>query len=124
MKTETLLGGLEIEVTLTSGNTEQVFLRQLPIRQMPRMLAALEDENRLVELFCDKPDGWSDRLTVESFEQVILKGEALNADFFSRWVQRRLTRQEKVMPGITAQLARNAGLPLPTGSPNAPSAAA
>ena len=124
MKTETLFGGQEIEVSLTSGQTEQVFIRQLPIRQMPQMLAALEDENRLVELFCEKPEGWSDGLTVESFEKVVTEGERLNADFFSRWVQRRLTRQEKVMPGITEKLAKNAGLPLPTGSPSAPSAAA
>jgi hypothetical protein len=123
MKTETLFGGLEIEVTLVSGGTEKAFIRQIPIRQMPQMLAALEDENRLVELFCDKPEGWSDTLTVESFEKVVTEGEKLNADFFSRWVQRRLTRQEKVMPGITAQLARNAGLPSPIGSPSAPFAA-
>ena len=124
MKTETLFGGQEVEVSLTSGQTEQVFIRQLPIRQMPQMLAALEDENRLVELFCERPEGWSDGLTVESFEKVVTEGERLNADFFSRWVQRRLTRQEKVMPGITEKLAKSAGLPLPTGSPSAPSAAA
>lgn len=124
MKTETLFGGLEVEVSLTSGQTEQVFIRQIPIRQMPQMLAALEDENRLVELFCDKPEGWSDELTVESFEKVVTEGERLNADFFSRWVQRRLTRQERVMPGITEKLAKSAGLPLSTGSPSAPSAAA
>ena len=121
MSAETLFGGLEIEVALAAGGTEKVFIRQIPIRQMPRMLAALEDENRLVELFCDKPEGWSDTLTVESFEKLVTEGERLNADFFSRWVQRRLTRQEKVMPGITEKLARNAGLTLPAGSPNSPS---
>ena len=124
MSAETLFGGLEFEATLAAGGTEKVFIRQIPIRQMPRMLAALEDENRLVELFCDKPEGWSDALTVESFEKLVTEGERLNADFFSRWVQRRLTRQEKVMPGITEKLARNAGFPSPIGSPNAPSAAA
>ncbi len=120
MKTETLFGGLEVDVALTSGQTERIFIRQIPIRHMPRMLAALEDENRLVELFCDKPEGWSDGLTVESFEKVVTEGERINADFFSRWVQRRLTRQERVMPGITEKIARNAGLPLPTGSQDAP----
>jgi hypothetical protein len=123
MITETLFGGIELEVSLATGGTEKVFVRQIPVRLMPQMLATLEDENRLVELFCDRPEGWSDNLAVESFEKVILEGERLNADFFSRWVQRRLTRQEKVMPGITEQIARNAGLPLPIGSPNAPSAA-
>jgi hypothetical protein len=124
MSTDTLFGGVELEVSMVTGGTEKVFVRQIPVRLMQQMLAALEDENRLVELFCDRPEGWSDNLAVESFEKVVLEGERLNADFFSRWVQRRLTRQEKVMPGITEQIARNAGLPLPIGSPNAPSAAA
>ena len=123
MKTETLFGGLETDVKLHEGGTLTVFIRQIPIRLMPQMLAALEDENRLVELFCDKPEGWSDGLTPESFEKIITEGERLNADFFSRWVQRRLTRQERVMPGITEKIAKNAGLISPTGSPSAPSAA-
>jgi hypothetical protein len=123
MKTETLVGGLEVEVALTAGGKEKVFIRQIPVRLMPQMLASLEDENRLVELFCEKPEKWSDTLTVESFEKLVTEGERLNADFFSRWVQRRLSRQEKVMPGITEKLARSAGLPSPTGSPSAPSAA-
>ncbi|MCL4181228.1 MAG: hypothetical protein KJ072_26225 [Verrucomicrobia bacterium] len=123
MSTETLFGGAELEVNLVAGGTEKVFVRQIPVRLMPQMLAYLENENQLVELFCDRPEGWSDSLAVESFEKVVLEGERLNSDFFSRWVQRRLIRQEKVMPGITERLARNAGLPLPTGSPNAPSAA-
>ena len=123
MKTETLFGGAELEVALTAGGKEKAFIRQLPVRLMPQMLASLEDENRLVELFCDKPEGWSDTLDPESFEKVVTEGERLNADFFSRWVQRRLTRQERVMPGITEKLARSAGLSSPIGSPNAPSVA-
>jgi hypothetical protein len=91
---------------------------------MPQMMANLENENQLVELFCDRPKGWSDSITPESFEKVVQEGERMNTDFFVRWFQRRLTRQEKVMPGITEKLARNAGLPLPTGSPSAPSVAA
>jgi hypothetical protein len=124
MSTETLFGGAELEVDLVAGGTEKVFVRQIPIRLMPQMMAYLENENRLVELFCDRPKGWSDSITVESFEKVVQEGERLNTDFFVRWFQRRLTRQEKVMPGITEKLARNAGLPLTTGSPNSPSAAA
>ncbi|MCL4179172.1 MAG: hypothetical protein KJ072_15700 [Verrucomicrobia bacterium] len=124
MSTETLFGGAELEVNLVAGGTEKVFVRQFPIRLMPQMLTYLENESRLVELFCDKPEGWSDSITVESFERVVQEGERLNTDFFIRWFHRRLTRQEKVMPGITEKLVRNAGLPLPTGSPNAPSVAA
>lgn len=124
MKTDTLFGASPLEVTLASGDSQQVFVHQLPIRQMPELLAVMDDENRLAELYCQQPQGWSDTLTRESSEAVVIEGERLNGDFFSRWVGRRLARQEKVMPGITEKLAHNAGLPLPTGSPSAPSAVA
>jgi hypothetical protein len=60
MSTDTIFGGVELEVHLVAGGTEKVFVRQIPVRLMPQMLAALDDENRLVELFCDRPEGWSD----------------------------------------------------------------
>jgi hypothetical protein len=119
---ETIRGGVDLEVQLVGGGTEQVFVRQIPIRLMPQLLATLEDEPRMVELFCDRPEGWSDTLTPEAFERLVAEGERLNADFFSRWLRRRLDRQERLLPGITEQLARNAGLP--TGSLKSPSAAA
>ena len=119
---ENIRGGMDLELSLVGGGTEQVFVRQIPIRLMPQLLAALEDEPRMVELFCDRPEGWSDTLTPEAFEKIVAEGERLNADFFSRWLRRRLDRQERLLPGITEQLAKNAGLP--TGSLKSPSAAA
>jgi hypothetical protein len=119
---ETIRGGVDLEVQLIGGGTEAVFVRQMPIRQMPQLLAALEDEPRMVELFCDRPEGWSDTLTPESFERLVAEGDRLNAVFFSRWLRRRLDRQERLLPGITEQLAKNAGLP--TGSLKSPSAQA
>ena len=116
---ETINGGFEVEVRLIGGSCEKVFVRQLPIRLMPEHLARMENEPALVELFCDKPSGWSDTLTPESFEEVVIEGERLNADFFSRWLRRRLDRQERVLPGITEKLAENVGLPI--GSPKSPS---
>ena len=119
---ENIRGGMDLELSLVGGGTEQVFVRQIPIRLMPQLLAALEDEPRMVELFCDRPEGWSDTLTPEAFEKIVAEGERLNADFFSRWLRRRLDRQERLLPGITEQLAKNAGLP--TGSLKSPSAPA
>ena len=118
----TLCGGKDFEVKLSSGKTEKVFLRQLPIRLMPQLLAVLEDEPKMVELFCDRPEGWSEALTPASFESLVIEGEKVNADFFGRWLQRRLNRQERLLPGITERLAQNVGLPI--GSPNSPSEAA
>jgi len=119
---ENIRGGMDLELSLVGGGTEQVFVRQIPIRLMPQLLAALEDEPRMVELFCDRPEGWSETLTPEAFEKIVAEGERLNADFFSRWLRRRLDRQERLLPGITEQLAKNAGLP--TGSLKSPSAPA
>ena len=99
-------------------------IRQLPVSLYPAFLAAQDDEPKMVELLCDRPAGWADTLTPEAFEAIVIAGETLNTDFFSRWVQRRLSRQERLLPGITETLARSAGLPSPIGSPKSPSSAA
>jgi hypothetical protein len=117
----TVCGGKDVEVKLGNGSSESVFVRQLPIKLMTQLLAALEDEPKMIELFCDRPAGWSDSLTPESFEALVSEGERINADFFGRWLQRRLKRQERLIPGITERLAQTVGLPSPIGSPKSPS---
>jgi hypothetical protein len=113
---ETLVGGTTFVITKTDTAQETVQIRQLPVRLLPQMLAALEDEPAMVELFCDKPQGWSDSLSPESFEHIITEGERINADFFSRWAQRRIQRVERLLPGSTAKLVANLGLPSPISS--------
>lgn len=93
-------------VTKLDGSTETVFVRVLPVRDFPRLLGSLEDEPAMAEVFCDQPSGWAGQLNLESLEAVVLKGEKLNEDFFSRWAQRRLARQERIMPGITDRLVQ------------------
>src|SRR3954463_9053153 len=61
----TLLGGVDYSATKLDGSTETVRIRQLPIKQFPTYLTVLEDEPKMVELLCDKPEGWSDSLTPE-----------------------------------------------------------
>jgi len=116
----TLLGTEEISVTKRDGTVETVSVRLLPISAYPAMLAQLDDEIAMVEFYCSKPKGWAETLTLESFEQVILAGEKLNMDFFSRWAQRRIARQERLVPGITDKITSGA-LALPTSSPKPPS---
>lgn len=104
-KTETLLGGYTVKVAFNVGSsTEDVLVRQLPIKSFPALLAAADDEYKMAELYCDKPSGWAETLTLNSLEAVINEGERVNQDFFSRWVQRRLNRQEKMMPGVTEKV--------------------
>jgi hypothetical protein len=112
-KINTLLGGMDAVVTLLDGSSVTVRIRQLPVKLFPRLLEAQDDESKLVELLCDQAEGWADTLTVESFEQIVTLGEGLNSDFFSRWVRRRLERQERLIPGITEKISARCGLTLP-----------
>ncbi len=89
----TLLGGTEIAVQKTDGSNETVKVLQLPIKLFPRLRACMQDEGLQVELYCGKEKGWSDSLTPESHEKVITTGEAINRDFFLRWVERLKTRE-------------------------------
>lgn len=99
-------------VTKLDGTTEAVKVMQLPIRSMGDYLAAIDDESKLVELAANKEAGWSDSLTEESFEAVIIKMEELNADFFFRWLNRRAKR----MAGLAAFLPQGTSVTSPTGS--------
>src|SRR2546430_2523266 len=114
--TETLMEG-DLQVTLIGGATETVRIRQLAINQMPELLRRLDDEASMAELYADKPAGWAATLAPSDYIAVITRGDDLNAGFFSRWLARRLKRQELLLPGITQKLV---GLPLPSSSPKLP----
>lgn len=122
--TETLLGVGAATVRHADGRTEAVTLRQLPVRQLPDLLAALDDEARMLELFTGKPAAWVDALPPAEFERLLAEGERLNADFFGRWLARRLDRQEKLMPGLTDRLLARGLPPSPTPPPSSPSKSA
>lgn len=90
----------------TDGTGGEVFLRQVPIRQLPTYLATMDDEPALLELVADKPKGWADGLTVESHTELIAASEALNSDTFFAWLTRRVKRQEKLAPGSSGELGK------------------
>ena len=94
------------------GSSQDVFVRLVPVREFPRLLGAMEDEVELAEIFCAQPKGWADSLAPESLEAVVIRGDKLNDDFFSRWAKRRIARQERIMPGITE---KRLGIASPTG---------
>ncbi|HEV8523084.1 MAG TPA: hypothetical protein VGQ71_01185 [Terriglobales bacterium] len=118
----TLLGGETYTATRIDGTTEPVFIRQLPVKIYPVFLEAIDDEPRMVDILCDKPAGWSETMSPESFDFIATRGDALNQDFFYRWAQRRLARQEKLVPGITDRMLTASRLP--NTSPNSPSSPA
>jgi hypothetical protein len=121
----TLSGGVSLEVTYEDGTTHEIVLvRQLPVRLLPRYMAIAEDEARSVELFCDKPSGWSDKLAQPSFLAVLTKGEELNLDPLSSYAARAAARREKLMPGITERVLKNLVSASPTTAPGSPSGSA
>lgn len=94
---ETLLGEVDVAVETLQGATEVVRVLQLPIRQMPALAACIDDEERMAALYVDKEPGWSASIKREGIEAIIAMGERLNSDFFERWLQRRMARQERVL---------------------------
>jgi hypothetical protein len=113
-KTVALFGGEPIEVTLRDGVIEKdVFVRTLRVVDFPRVFSALDDEEKLAEIFCGKPEGWAATLSPASHEAIIEKGNELNSDFFCRWAQRRVAQRAKLAAGLT-ELPES---PSPTGLP-------
>jgi hypothetical protein len=105
---ETLRGGTKITVEIDAKPGEQPFheipIRQLKIKEMPAMMEAQGDEIALAALFTGKDKAFVESLTNFSHEAVIAEGNRVNADFFVRWVQRRMQTQERIMPGATSRI--------------------
>ncbi len=100
----TVLGGQQISTTKRDGSQETVLVRELSVSELPKYAAILDDESKTAELLCDKPEGWADSLTRESFVAVIAKGEEMNLSFFSDWMSRRLERNRRMLPGMEDKL--------------------
>lgn len=113
-KTETLLGGSTITVNTSNGGIE-VKVRQVPIKEFPAFLAVQDDEHAMIEFVCGQKKGFAETLTQDDHERLISEIDRVNGDFFPRWVQRRLKRSERLMPGITEKATASAGSNLPSG---------
>lgn len=106
-KMETLNGGSNLTAHYKDGTCETVKVRQLPIRLLPDYLKTVDDECARLELLCDKPAGWSDKLTQESHVDLLTAGEGLNNDSFFAWLRRRVQRQERLVPGSSGELGKH-----------------
>ena len=113
----TLMGGTETTVEKLDGTTETVKVRQLPVRLLQSYLLKLDDEAAAIELFCDKPEGWADTLTIASCAAIVTEGEKLNSESFFAWLQRRVARQERLVPNSTGEVGKQVLSISPTLSP-------
>jgi hypothetical protein len=101
---EVILGGVTVVAKLRDASIEEVKVRQLPIRLLTTKWAqSLGDEAALVELYCDKPEGWDDQLLAESHEEIIRIGEALNFPKLSRFAEAQRATVAK-MTVVTSEI--------------------
>ena len=101
----TLSGSLPLKVKRRDGVLEDVNVRDLHISEFPTLMAALGNEVRQVEIFCDKPEGWAKTLSNAAIVQIYELGQKINEPFFASWAQRRIQEQERIVPGITKRVA-------------------
>jgi hypothetical protein len=117
---EILRGGIaEHPAHLWDGTTETVSIRMLPVREYESFARVLENEPRMAEILCGRPEGWGDTLRPDSLGEIITQGERLNADFFVPWFRRRAERMERLVPGSVGQSGQ--GSPSPSSSPKSAS---
>ena len=88
----TVAGGVELEVAYrNNGSKEVVKVRQIPVSKTKELLLAQGDDAKSIELYCDKPDGWADTLTLESASDICEVGLKIHEDFWRRWWTRQAT---------------------------------
>jgi hypothetical protein len=121
--TETLMGGRKFPALKRDNTTEDIFIRQIGIEDCQSYLELQDNELAMIEFVCSKPDGWAKSLAPQCQAELIAEIDRINADFFSRWVERQKSRQERLMPGITEKRLA-ALLASQTSQPKPPSNAA
>jgi len=84
----TVMGGVELQVTMQDGSKEAVKVRQIPISKLQDFSMAVGFGNMAdaIEFYCDKEKGWGDRLSYNSAKIVLEKGCELNLPFFAIWL--------------------------------------
>lgn len=90
-------GGVDHEAVMMDGTKEQVRIKLVPVKDYPKYAAVIMDEGKMAEMFCDKPEGWSENLHPGSHADIIEKGEEINLSFFGRYFQRKLELNRRML---------------------------
>jgi hypothetical protein len=110
-------GGENLQITKFGGAVETVKVKLLKVSQFEDYLKRADNEARLAELMCDKPEGWGDELIPDSLLDVVEKGQDLNFTAVFRWADRRATKNEEMMPIV--KKIKPLVAQLPTSAPTA-----
>jgi len=119
-KTTTLFGGKTVTVSFepTAGDaaggeissdftprTEQVRVRQIPLRDYERGFGVVTDEIALSGFLCGRDRNWALTLAPQSHELVISTGREVNAEGFFAFAARRADQIEKQNQGAMVAFA-------------------
>ncbi len=121
--TVAIKGGVKVHVEYRDGTFEDVLVRELPVRLINDFMSLYTagDEPKLVELMCNKPEGWADTILVESHEEIIDKGLEVNFPVFERSASRREKMVDRLNPFLDRSRALTQRLeslkPSPTSAP-------
>ena len=113
-----LTGGASVVLRKNDGSSERVNVRHLKIRECPDYLRLVDDEGKLAEFLCEKPEGWAETLDVDSLLDICDKGHELNFSNACRWGQRRAKMNKALLPiAASGQAIQSA---FPNSAPTAP----
>lgn len=91
------LMGRDITVVLASGQTEDITVRELSVREWQKFASIIDDEAALIDAAADKQDGFSTLLTPESFTTAAQVVREMNRHFFG-WAARKVQTQLSQLP--------------------------
>ena len=104
---EVITGSSNLSVLEADGSTSEIAVRQLPVDMWPKAIDVALDEARFVELVCNQPRGWADKLPPKSRTIVAEEAERVNEDFFAS-LARRARMVNRLAPGYIARAAAGA----------------
>ncbi len=70
------------------------------MKDLQRFWSLLNEEEKSVELVCDRPEGWCANLEPTSYQTAADKAQQINLPFFRPWVRRQIRWQEAASPGV------------------------
>lgn len=118
-KMEALFGGKVISVTFRDGRTEEVRVRELPIRRFPDFFTSLQDEGQLLALVTGQDEETIDKLSDESHEALVEAAMDVNFTRAERWLERQAKLGERLQNNPAVKTAAALQKTLQT-SPSAP----
>lgn len=107
-KMETMFGGRVVKVVFEDNNTEEVKVRQLPLRDYDRAFAVIDDEIALTAHICGKSKDWALSLQPESYEALQEKAREVNGRGFFGWSERKSRELTKFVAGMGPEIAQAA----------------